>query len=120
MKEFVVKSIPRDEDLNVNGTVFGGWTLSLLDSAAMRYARNHCPGMMATGKMNNVKFISPIFPDEVVKAFATAYEVRETEVEVHMELYASTTGQFESQERLVMVADVVGVAIDEQGKRRKI
>ena len=112
MKSLIIKSIPLDEDLNVNGTVFGGWTLSFLDSAAMRYARSHCEGMMATSKMNNIKFIKPIFPDEVVSAYATFYEVRETEVEVHVEIYANN--------RLVMVAEVTGVAIDENGKRRKI
>lgn len=112
MKEFVVKSIPRDEDLNINGTVFGGWTLSLLDSAAMRYARTHVTGSIATYKMNNIIFIKPIYPDEEVDVYATHVETRESEIDVHMELYVGKL--------IVMVADVTGIAIDDNGKRRTI
>ena len=110
--------MPRDT--NAHGTVFGGIILSYIDVAggveSIRHTRHN---RFVTVAMKEVKFHEPVFIGDLVSFYAKTVKVGNTSITVHVDVEAE---RFGTPGVVVKVteAEVVFVAIDEQGGKVQI
>lgn len=101
------------KDTNQYGTIFGGVILSLLDVAGGVEAHRQTKGRpVVTVAMNEVQFKEPVRVGELVSFYATTTRIGRTSLTVHVDVEAESYGRRVH----VTSADIVYVAIDEQGR----
>lgn len=103
---------------NVLGDLFGGELMALVDQAAAVAAIRHAGGPAVTASIDRVDFRERIHLGELVTCVATVDFVGNTSMDITVEVYAEliSTGD----RRHTHTAHVVFVAIDEQGKPRRV
>lgn len=95
--ELTLSLIPLPKDANMQGAVFGGWTLAQLDLAGAVPARRitaKTNERAVTKAVNHVEFIAPIFIGDKVSFYTEVDRVGKTSISVHIEVIAEryTTG----------------------------
>ena len=110
--------LPRDT--NSQGTVFGGIILSYIDMAgAIEAHRRTGMQRFVTVAMREVIFHKPVFVGDLVSFYADTVRIGTTSITVHVVVEAERIGL--SRDRLLVTdAEVVFVAVDENGKKTKI
>ena len=108
-----VTMLPRDT--NARGTIFGGVILSHIDLAGAVAARQHAPRNFVTKAMHEVEFIAPVYVGDVVSFYAHVVREGTTSLTVRVEVEAERFN-VPGQRARVTEAEVVYVAIDENGK----
>jgi len=108
--------MPRDA--NPSGDIFGGWVLSQMDVAGGVPASELAAGRIATVAIDGMRFHQPIYIGDLVSCYAEIVRVGTTSITVHVETWARRrrTGT----EVLVTEGTFVYVAIDENGRPRKV
>lgn len=112
--ELTLSVIPLPRDLNMQGTVFGGWLLSQLDLAgavpARRIAASH-QERAVTKAVNHVEFVAPLVAGDKVNFYTQVAREGETSITIHIEVIAERYhgGKFEK----VAEAEFVYVKIDQ-------
>jgi acyl-CoA hydrolase len=103
---------------NVLGDLFGGELMALVDQAAAVAAIRHAGGPAVTASIDRVDFKQPIHLGELVTCIAGVDFVGNSSMDITVEVYAESihTGE----RRHTHTAHVVFVAIDEQGKPRRV
>lgn len=103
---------------NVLGDLFGGHLMSLVDQAAAVVAIRHAGGAAVTASIDRVDFRERIPVGALVTCAATVDYVGNSSMDVTVEVYAEDlpTGH----RRHTHTAHVVFVAIDPQGKPRRV
>jgi acyl-CoA hydrolase len=103
---------------NALGTLFGGVALSLMDEAAAIVAIRHARCSVVTAHMNSVDFRAPVKLGEAVVVTATLRSVGHSSMRLSVELFGENlvTGE----RRLCTDAEVVMVALGEDGKPRSV
>ena len=103
---------------NVLGDLFGGQLLTLVDQAAAVAAIRHAGGPAVTASIDRVDFREPIHLGELVTCISTVDFVGNSSMDITVEVYAEQihTGE----RRHTHTAHVVFVAIDENGKPRRV
>lgn len=110
-----VTMMPRDT--NAHGTVFGGIILSYIDVAggvgSIRHTRHN---RFVTVAMREVIFHEPVFIGDLVSFYARTVKTGNTSITIHVDVEAE---RFGTPGVIVKVteAEVVFVAIDEQGRK---
>ena len=109
--------LPRDT--NSAGTVFGGVILSYIDMAGAIEAHRHTRmPRFVTVAMREVIFHHPVFVGDLASFYSETIRVGNTSITVRVVVEAERYG---SKERVrVTEAEVIYVAVDEQGKKTKI
>lgn len=97
--ELTLSVIPLPRDANIQGAVFGGWTLSQLDLAGAVPARRIAVkyGQRAVTKaINHVEFIAPIYIGDKVNFYTHVDRVGNTSISIHIDVIAEryTDGEF--------------------------
>ena len=112
--EIKVSMLPKDT--NALGNIFGGVILSHLDLAASQHAkRKVAPHRYVTKIMREVDFIAPVHVGDSVSFYTDTVKVGNTSVTV--KVYVEATRGVGKQETIkVTEAEVVMVAVDENGK----
>ena len=105
--------MPRDA--NGLGTIFGGIILSSIDLAGVVAARQHSERKLVTAAMHTVKFIAPVFVDDLVSFYTETAKIGRTSITIRVTVEA-TRATAPHQIVRVTQAEVVYVAIDEAGK----
>jgi acyl-CoA thioesterase YciA len=110
--------LPRDT--NSQGTVFGGIILSYIDMAgAIEAHRRTGMPRFVTVAMREVVFHKPVFVGDLVSFYAETVRIGTTSITVHVVVEAERIGV--SRNRLLVTdAELVFVAVDENGKKTKI
>lgn len=113
-----LQTIAMPADANWNGDIFGGWLVSQMDLAGAVAARRRAHGRIATIAIDSMVFHTPVKIGDVVTCFTVIERVGNTSMRIHIEAWETgdpcrvpvklTEGQF------------TYVAIDEQGKSRKV
>ena len=118
-KELVLKVIPMPADCNANGDIFGGWVMAQVDLAGSVLPARHVDGRMATVAVNQFIFKQPVRVGDILSFFASVSRIGNTSVTVQVEVFAE---RFRAQGRYIKVteASLTYVAIDDEGKPRKI
>ena len=119
-REPAIKVILLPKDTNSLGPIFGGVILSHVDLAATVAARKVAPLRFVTRAMRTVEFRQPVYVGDIVSFFAEAVTVGRTSVTVRVSVEAERFCQGGEQRLSVTEAEVVLVAVDDQGIKRAI
>lgn len=120
IRDAAIRLTMMPRDTNAHGTVFGGIILSYIDVAggveSIRHTRHN---RFVTVAMKEVKFHEPVFIGDLVSFYAKTVKVGNTSITVHVDVEAE---RFGTPGVVVKVteAEVVFVAIDEQGGKVQI
>ena len=107
-------------DVNILGSVFGGWIMAQVDIAASIPAIRHAQGRVATRAVNSFEFREPLFVGDVVSFYADVVKVGKTSITVDVEVYAERLRHGVYQSIKVTQAQLTFVALDERGQPRSI
>ncbi|MCA3255838.1 MAG: acyl-CoA thioesterase [Alphaproteobacteria bacterium] len=83
-----LRVVPRREDINSNGHIFGGWILAQMDIAAGIVSGRRAHGPVATVAVDAMKFLQPILVGDVLSVYATVERVGRTSMAVKVEVVA--------------------------------
>jgi len=110
-----IRVVMMPRDVNPQGTIFGGFLLSLMDQAAAVEADRQAPkNRYVTVAFDRVEFHHPVHVGDVVSLWANATKVGRTSITLHVDVVAQPRGQ--TTQVKVTEGDVVMVAIDDAGK----
>src|SRR5262245_60604372 len=106
--------LPRDT--NSRGTIFGGVILSYIDTAGAIHAHRHTHmERFVTVAMREVIFHKPVYVGDLVSFYAETISVGTTSITVRVIVEVERLGK--SERVRVTEAEVVYVAVDENGKK---
>ena len=105
-------------DANAYGDIFGGWLMSLMDSAAGLVAARHSHGRAVTIAMDGMQFHSPVHIGDEVSVYAKLARVGRTSMTIDVECWARDRDRVD--ERRVTEARFTFVAIDQDRKPRPV
>ena len=114
-----LRLVPMPSDLNPAGDVFGGWIMSHVDVAGAIPAMKLSQGKVVTVAVNSFLFKEPISVGDLVSFYAKVIHVGNTSMKVKVEVYAEHD-IFHAHVVKVTEAELTYVAVDSEGKKRKI
>ena len=115
-----IKVLLLPKDTNALGTIFGGVILSNIDLASAVEARKAAPHRYVTKAMREVEFHAPVFLGDVVSFYTETVRIGQTSITVKVTVIAERWGAGRGEEVKVTEAEVVLVAVDENGRPRPI
>jgi acyl-CoA thioesterase YciA len=110
-----IKVLLLPKDTNALGTIFGGVILAHIDLASAVEARKVARRRYVTKAMRAVEFHEPVFLGDIVNFFTETVRVGRTSITVKVTVEAERWGGGEGERVMVTEAEVVLVAVDEQG-----
>ena len=105
-------------DANAYGDIFGGWLMSLMDSAAGLVAARRSHGRAVTIAMDGMQFHSPVHVGDEVSVYADLAKVGRTSMTIAVESWAR--GRHGDEARKVTEAHFTFVAIDQDRRPRPV
>ena len=81
-REPAVRVIAMPADTNPYGDIFGGWLMSLMDSAAGSVAARHSKGRAVTIAVDGMTFLRPVVVGDEVSVFAVLTSVGNTSMKI--------------------------------------
>ena len=114
----VLRVVPRREDINSNGHIFGGWILSQMDIAAGITAGRRAKGPVATVAVDAMKFLRPILMGDVLSIYTDVKKVGRTSMAVMVKVTAQRRGG--SEELAVTEGLFTMVALGEDHRPRPV
>jgi len=111
-----IKVILLPKDTNALGTIFGGVILSHIDLASAVEARKVARRRYVTKAMREVEFHEPVFLGDIVNFFTETVRVGRTSITVKVTVEAERWGGGEGERVMVTQAEVILVAVDENGR----
>jgi acyl-CoA thioesterase YciA len=108
-----VKMMPKDT--NEMGTIFGGVILSQIDLAAAVEAGKHTAHRVVTVAMREVVFHEPVQVGDVVSFFTEVVRLGRSSITIQVTV-ESRRHRKPSEYVIVTKAEVIFVAVDDQGK----
>ncbi|AMK16455.1 MULTISPECIES: acyl-CoA thioesterase [Sphingobium] len=87
--ELVLRVIPRLNEINTNGHIFGGWILSQMDIAGGIVAGRLAQGAVATVAIDGMKFISPMLVGDIVTVYAREERRGRTSIGIRVDVIAT-------------------------------
>ena len=113
-----IRVVAMPADANAYGDIFGGWLLSVMDSAAGLTAARRSKGRAVTVAMDGMVFHQPVKVGDEVTAYAEVERVGRTSMTIAVEACRRARHQEESTK--VTEAKFTFVAIDDQGRPRPV
>ena len=113
----VVRVVAMPKDTNPGGSIFGGWIMSQIDTAAAIPALERAKGRVVTVAANSIEFHEPVFVGDVVSCYADIVKTGRTSITVRVEVYAERNPA-DKQIVKVTQAELTYVALDENRKPR--
>jgi len=107
------------KDSNPSGTMFGGWLMGQIDIAGSIPALIHSKGPVVTAAVNNMTFLAPLFAGDLLSLYAELVSCGKTSMVVKIESWIQRDAS-NPQCMKVSDAELVFVAVDKTGKKRKI
>ncbi|MDX1835972.1 acyl-CoA thioesterase [Legionella taurinensis] len=116
--EITIQTLAMPADTNANGDIFGGWIVSQMDLAAGVLAKKLARGRVATVAIHSMTFLKPVHVGDVVSCHVELIKRGTTSMTIAVEVWAEPaagSGRYQVTE-----GTFVFVAIDEEGKSRKV
>ncbi len=82
-----VRVIAMPTDTNPYGDIFGGWLMSVMDSAAGSVAARHSHGRAVTIAVEGMTFLRPVVVGDELSVFATLKSVGRTSMKIYVEAW---------------------------------
>ncbi|HEX9465323.1 MAG TPA: acyl-CoA thioesterase [Alphaproteobacteria bacterium] len=114
--ELAARLVAMPADTNPSGEIFGGWIMSLMDTAGMMTATKLAQGRVVTAAVTDMAFLSPVSVGDVVCCYADVAEIRRTSARLHVEVWALRAGLGERVK--VTSAEFTFVALDDDRRPR--
>ena len=111
-----IKLLLLPKDTNALGTIFGGVILSNIDLASAVEARKMAAHRYVTKAMREVEFHEPVFLGDIVSFYTETSRVGRTSITVKVSVEAERWGAGRGERVKVTEAEVVLVAVDENGR----
>ena len=105
-------------DANAYGDIFGGWLMSLMDSAAGLVAARRAKGRAVTVAMDGMTFHKPVKVGDEVSVYAEITKVGRTSMVIETDAFRRERHS-ETEER-VTSASFTFVAVDDQNQPRAV
>ncbi|PJD96552.1 MAG: acyl-CoA thioesterase [Legionella sp.] len=116
--ELTIQTLAMPMDTNANGDIFGGWIVAQMDLAMGILAKRVSKGRIVTVAINSMTFLKPVHVGCVVSCYVTLVKVGNSSMTMNVEVWAMPPDQQEVYQ--VTKGTFVAVAVDEQGKPRKV
>jgi acyl-CoA thioesterase YciA len=116
--EPAVRVIAMPADTNPYGDIFGGWLMSLMDSAAGSVAARHSKGRAVTIAVDGMTFLRPVVVGDEVSVFARLVGCGRTSMKIAVEAWRRT--RHDDRSYRVTKADFTFVAIGEDRQPRTV
>jgi acyl-CoA thioesterase YciA len=113
-----VRVIAMPADTNPYGDIFGGWLMSLMDSAAGSVAARHSKGRAVTIAVEGMTFLRPVVVGDEVSVYATLVSVGRTSMHIAVEAWRRT--RHDDRSYRVTQATFTFVAIGEDRQPRTV
>jgi len=117
-REPAIRVTAMPADANAYGDIFGGWLMSLMDSAAGLVAARHSHGRAVTIAMDGMQFHAPVHIGDEVSVYARLEKVGRTSMLIDVECWARD--RHRDDHRKVTEARFTFVAIDQDRKPRAV
>ena len=117
----VLRTLTMPKDCNPNGDIFGGWILSQMDIGGGLMAKEVSYSRTVTVTIEKMTFVRPVHVGETVCIYANVLKIGNTSMDIKLEVWAKDlTEEFEEGRHLVTEGLFRYVAIDEEGRSRRI
>lgn len=84
----VLRVIPEPADINMNGHIFGGWVLAMMDRAGGIAAGRVAGGRCATVAIEAMEFIAPILLGDLISIYAKVERRGRTSIAIRLDVIA--------------------------------
>ena len=101
-------------DVNPHGDIFGGWIMSLMDTAGMMTAAKLAQSRVVTVAVTNIEFLCPVKVGDTVCCYTDVSRMGMTSIRLHIEVWVLRAGR--GSRVKVTSAEFTFVALDEDGK----
>lgn len=105
-------------DANAYGDIFGGWLMSLMDSAAGLIAARRAKGRAVTVAMDGVQFLAPVKVGDEVSVYGEITRIGRTSMTIATEAWRRHRHEEEAVK--VTEATFTFVAVDGEGRPRAV
>lgn len=105
---------------NLLGNVHGGEIMKLADSTAGAAAQRHSGGPAVTAALDEMAFLEPVHVGDIVRTTAQVNWAGRSSMEVGVRIEAEAWTDASGRPKHVASAYFVFVAIDEEGRARKV
>jgi acyl-CoA thioesterase YciA len=116
--ELAARMVAMPADTNPAGDIFGGWIMSLMDSAGASTATQHAKGRVVTVAATNMSFHQPVKVGDVVCCYTDIGRIGRTSITLHLEVWVLRQGQ--GARVKVTSAEFTFVALDDAGRPRPL
>jgi acyl-CoA thioesterase YciA len=116
--ELAARSWAMPADTNPGGDIFGGWIMSLMDSAGATTATRLAEGPVVTAAVSNISFLRPVKVGDVVCCYTDTLSIGRSSIRLGVEVWVLRQGRGERMK--VTAAEFTFVAIDEGGRPRLV
>ena len=106
--------------VNLLGNVHGGEVMRLVDSTAGAVAQRHSGGPAVTAAMDEMAFLAPVKVGDILRATAQVNWAGNTSMEVGVRVESEPWNEADTEPVHVASAYLVFVAIDSEGRPRRI
>ena len=117
----VLRTLTMPKDCNPNGDIFGGWILSQMDIGGGLMAKEVSYSRTVTVTIEKMTFVRPVKVGDTICVYAKVMRLGNTSMDIKLEVWAKDlTEEFEEGRHLVTEGNFRYVAIDEEGRSRRI
>jgi acyl-CoA thioesterase YciA len=112
--ELVATHLVKKSDLGTYGNLFGGQLMKWLDIAGASYAMQVCDSpRVVTISIDRCEFKKPAKEGQIVKLYASTYEIGRTSITLRVE--ARSHNVYSGEQRIIVSTHIKFVRIDEEG-----
>jgi len=117
----VARTSAMPRDANPNGDIFGGWIMAQMDMGGGLLAREVARGRITTVTVDKMTFLRPVLVGDTICVYASVIRIGNSSMDIKLEVWAKgLLDDFWDQRHLVTDGAFRYVAIDEQGRPRRI
>jgi acyl-CoA thioesterase YciA len=116
--ELASRTLAMPADSNPKGDIFGGWIMSLMDSAGKMSATPHAGGRVVTVAVSNITFLQPVHVGDTVCCYTNVKRIGRTSITLDVEVWVLRQGQ--GARIKVTDAEFTFVAVHEDGRPRQL
>lgn len=84
----VLRVLPEPSDINMNGHIFGGWVLAMMDRAGGIAAGRLAQGRCATVAIEAMQFLAPILLGDLISIYASVERRGRTSLAIRLDVIA--------------------------------
>lgn len=116
--KLTLQNISMPADTNPYGDIFGGWLLSQMDIAGAVLAQEIAKGRVITVAVSSMAFLHPVPVGALVTCYSQLLKIGNTSIRIGLEVWIKDY----REEQIIKVTqgEFIYVAIDDQGKKRKV